>query len=234
VKIFSKGKQAQVPILVGWNSAEVGYQVILKNAAATPENYSMAVRELYKEKAEEVLKLYPGTTEDEVIQSATALSSDRFIVYSTWKWANIHSKTGNKPVYRYLFSKSKPPMTESMKGAVPGLAGGFTKGKEMPESKKPVVPAGAPHAFEIEYAMGNLRYNKVYAWTADDQKVSDTMLGYFANFVKSGNPNGPGLPKWPEIKANNEVNYINLDTNTKAEVEKNGARYLFLDKEYTK
>ncbi|MET1053715.1 MAG: carboxylesterase family protein [Pedobacter sp.] len=234
VKTFSEGRQAQVPILVGWNSAEVSYQSILKNAAPTPENYKKALEELYKEKSAEVLKLYPGSTEAEVIQSATALSSDRFIVYSTWKWADSHSKTGNKPVYRYLFSKSKPAMTEEMKGAVPGLAGGFTKGKEITETKKPIVPAGAPHAFEIEYAMGNLRYNKVYAWTAEDQKVSDTMLSYFANFVKTGNPNGAGLPKWPELNTNNQVNYINLDVNTKAEVEKNRARYLFLDKEYSR
>ena len=234
VKTFAEGKQAKVPILVGWNSAEVSYQSILKTAAPTPDNYKKAIGELYKEKSEEVLQLYPGTTDEQVVESATALSSDRFIVYSTWKWADLHSHTGQKAVYRYLFSKSKPPMTESMKGAVPGLAGGFTKGKEDSDAKKPIVPTGAPHAFEIEYAMGNLRYNKVYAFTADDQKVSDTMLGYFSNFVKTGNPNGSGLPEWPEIKANNQINYINLDVNTKAETEKHRARYLFLDKEYGK
>jgi para-nitrobenzyl esterase len=234
VKTFNEGKQASVPLLAGWNSAEVSYQSILKNAAASPENYKKAIEELYGEKSAEVLELYPGSTEEEVVQSATALSSDRFIVYSTWKWADLHSKTGNKPVYRYLFSKSKPPMTESMKGAVPGLAGGFTKAKEGSDTKKPPVAGGAPHAFEIEYAMGNLHRNNVYAWTADDHKVSDTMLSYFANFVKSGNPNGSGLPKWPELKANNQINYINLDIQTKAEIETNTARYLFLDKEYAK
>jgi para-nitrobenzyl esterase len=234
VKTFTEGKQAQVPLLAGWNSAEVSYQSILKNQAPSPANYIKAIEELYKDKSAEVLKLYPGSTEAEVLESATALSSDRFIVYSTWKWADLHSKTGNRPVYRYLFSKSKPPMTERMKGAVPGLAGGFTKGKENADVKKPVLPAGAPHAFEIEYAMGNLHYNKVYAWTAADQKVSETMLNYFANFVKKADPNSPGLPVWPEIKANNQVNYINLDVQTKAEVEKNTARYLFLDKEYAR
>ena len=45
--------------------------------------------------------------------------------------------------------------------------------------------------------MGNLATNKVFAWTADDNKVSEVMQGYFANFVKTGNPNGAGLPKWP-------------------------------------
>ncbi|SEB15151.1 carboxylesterase/lipase family protein [Pedobacter hartonius] len=234
VKTFTEGRQAHVPILVGWNSAEVSYQSILKNASPTLENYTKALKELYGEKSSEVLKLYPATTEAEVICSATALSSDRFIAYSTWKWADLHTKTGAKPVYRYLFSKSKPPMTESMKNAVPGFAGGIMKGTTGTTAAKPAAPAGAPHAFEIEYAMGNLHYNKVYAWTADDHKVSDTMLEYFANFVKNGNPNGGKLPKWPEIRSNQQVNYINLDVNTKAEVETDRARYLFLDKEYSK
>ena len=40
--------------------------------------------------------------------------------------------------------------------------------------------------------MGNLATNKVYAWTPDDYKVSETMQEYFANFVKTGDPNGTG------------------------------------------
>ena len=46
------------------------------------------------------------------------------------------------------------------------------------------APVGAPHACEIEYCMGNLDLVKEYAWTKDDYKVSETMQGYFANFVK--------------------------------------------------
>jgi len=233
VQLFDEGKQAHVPLLAGWNSAEVPYQVILKAEAPTPENYAAAIKLLYADQYQEVLKLYPGTTADEVVSSATALASDRFIAYSTWKWVDQQVKTGGKPVYRYLFSKSKPPMTAAMKDAVPGLAGGFTKGTDT-TVKKPAAPQGAPHAFEIEYAMGNLHYNKVYAWTADDHKISETMESYFANFVKTGNPNGAGLPNWPVIKNNEEVNFINLDIQTKAEKEVNRPRYLFLDAEYRK
>ncbi len=49
------------------------------------------------------------------------------------------------------------------------------------------------YSAEIEYAMGNLGTNKVYAWTPDDHKVSQQMQDYFANFIKSGNPNGKDL-----------------------------------------
>lgn len=111
------------------------------------------------------------------------------------------------------------------KGLTPGLAGGTQQGGfKMPE------PIGAPHACEIEYCMGNLDLVKDYAWTADDYKVSDTMLNYFANFIKTGNPNGGSLPEWPAAQAN-DVNppVMILDTESKA-VKYDDSRYLFLDK----
>ncbi len=199
-EIFAAGEQAKVPLLAGWNSAEVPYQVVMGKDAPTPENYVSKVKQLYGDRAEEVLKLYPGTTDAEVLQSATDLSSDRFIVYSTWKWIDLHSKTGGKPVYGYIFGKTKPEMTEEMKGAVPGLAGGFTKSAAAQPVQKAPAQVGAPHAFEIEYAMGNLATNKVYAWKEDDFKVSALMLQYFANFIKNGNPNAAGMPVWDAVK----------------------------------
>lgn len=233
VKIFASGKQAKVPLLVGWNSAEIPYQALLKADAPTPENYAKAINLLYGDRAKEVMDLYPGSTTEEVTISATALASDRFIVYSTWKWADLHQSTGERPVYRYLFSKSKPPLSEQMKNATPGLAGGFTKGTEAKVQKQPAAK-GAPHAFEIEYAMGNLSTNKAYAWTADDFKVSETMLSYFANFVITGNPNGNALPQWRALKNNEPASYMNIDINTHTEQEKHRKRYLFLDNEYSK
>jgi para-nitrobenzyl esterase len=76
---------------------------------------------------------------------------------------------------------------------------------------------GAVHSSEIEYALGNLDTNPVYAWTDDDRKVSATMSAYWANFVKTGNPNGGGLPRWPKAsldagKIQRQV--IDVDTRT--------------------
>lgn len=232
-EIFAAGEQAKVPLLAGWNSAEVPYQVVMGMDALTPENYQLKVKQLYGEQAEEALQLYPGNTAAEVLKSATDLSSDRFIVYSTWKWMDLQRTTGAEPVYGYIFGKTKPEMTEEMKNSVPGLAGGFTKSKDAkPENPAP-VSEGAPHAFEIEYAMGNLATNKVYAWKAEDFKVSELMLEYFANFVKTGNPNGKGLPAWDAMRGE-EASYMHINVNSGQQKEQHRDRYLFLDKEYTK
>jgi para-nitrobenzyl esterase len=96
--------------------------------------------------------------------------------------------------------------------------------------------AGASHASEIEYAMGNLATNEVYDWTPADYKVSETMETYFANFIKTGNPNGAGVPKWTANTKDNPVSFINIDVKTVLEKESAQlrGRYIFLDKEYIK
>ncbi|KGO88629.1 carboxylesterase [Flavobacterium rivuli WB 3.3-2 = DSM 21788] len=231
--IFKAGDQSKVPLMVGWTSAEVPYQAFMQGQYPSPANYTKLVKEKFAERADEVLKLYPGKTEKEVIKSATALASDNFIVYSTWKWADEHKNTG-QPTFVYEFSKPRPPMKEEMGDAKAGLAGGIIKGgdakKEEPKMPEPLV--GASHASDIEYVLGNLETNKVYAWTSEDYKVSELSLNYFANFIKTGNPNSGSLPDWPVSKQALDLNIMDLNIHPKFHKETNRARYLFLDSYY--
>jgi len=222
--IFLAGKQAKVPLLAGWNSEEMNARAVLQETP-TPENMKVLFAKLYPNRADEAAKVFPASTPEEAQQSATDIASDRFIGFSTWKWLDVHAKTSGKPVYRYLYARPRPPTVEA--GVTPNLAGGVTRGGNTP----PPPPArGAVHSAEIEYAMGNLATNKVFAWTDDDRKVSQTMQGYFENFIKTGNPNGQGLPNWPmgAVDASGNAQRIRIDVETKAEPEPR-ARYLFQD-----
>ena len=112
----------------------------------------------------------------------------------------------------------------------PGLAGG-TQNKT--DGAAPAAPkaVGAPHACEIEYCMGNLHLVPHYAWTADDKKVSETMSSYFANFIKTYNPNGASLPEWTSAKGSDgHPPVMIIDVNSRTEKALNEARYELHDR----
>ena len=56
------------------------------------------------------------------------------------------------------------------------------------------------------------------------------MEEYFANFIKTGNPNSLGVPVWPAIKTSGPASVMHINVQTRVETEKNRERYLFLDK----
>jgi len=90
---------------------------------------------------------------------------------SGYKWAGIQSKTGHSPVYLYYFERKLPATAEYVK-------------------------YGAFHTGEVAYVLDNLKFLH-RPWEPADQKLADLMSSYWINFMKNGNPNGPGLPVWP-------------------------------------
>ena len=228
-QIFSAKEQAQVPLLLGWNSAEIPGQAFMQGLPFNAENFVNRVKKEYPTDFEEVLKLYPSGDDKTVEITATALAADRFIAYSTWKWFDLHRNNSSQPVYRYLYSKLRPDLADQTMAS--GLAGGTLK--KDPNAPKPPQAIGAPHACEIEYCMGNLPLVKQYAWTADDFKVSETFFNYFANFIKTGNPNGDKQPNWDAAKAGDNMPPVMIiDVNSRTEKANNDARYEFLDKAF--
>nr|WP_317194644.1 carboxylesterase family protein [Algoriphagus lutimaris] len=225
-EIFEAQEQAMVPLLAGWNSAEIPGMAFMQGKPYTPEAFIEVVKQTYPNDFEEVLRLHPHADINEVEWSATHLAADRFIAYSTWKWLDLHAKNSNQPVFRYLYSKLRPPLKNA--NLSPGLAGGTIEGgPKMPE------PIGAPHACEIEYAMGNLHLVDAYAWTEEDYQVSKTFMEYFANFIKTGNPNGEGLPTWDVVIGSDETPAtMIIDVESKQIEAQDQLRYEFHDKYY--
>lgn len=220
---YAAGRQMRVPLLVGGNSLEMspaayfGY-ITMSGREITMEDIAKTASGMFGDNTDEMLSLYGITAPDDIYkQPGIDLCGDLFLAYSTWRWGNIHNATSGQPVYRYLYSRERPKMM--IEGKVAGLAGGVkdkTEAEEVVENKIPEIH-GAVHSADIEYAMGNLPTNRVYDWQPEDYMVSDIFMGYYANFVKTGNPNCIGLPQWLPLDNSDSPGFMVIDVKTRME-----------------
>ena len=220
--IFDAGEQAKIPLLAGSNTQEQPARSVLGDGDPRPETLASAIKRFYGDHAEDILKAYSATTTDEVYEAATHLASARFVGLSTWKWSELQMKTSRQPVYRYLYARPRPAFLGTP-GQPPPAGGRGGRGGQA------AGPRGASHSAEIQYAMGNLDLDKRYAWEPADHAVSKTMQAFFVNFIKTGNPNGPGLPEWPAYRADNDYQRMRIDVQSHGEPEAHRDRYVALD-----
>ncbi len=85
---------------------------------------------------------------------------------------------------------------------------------------------GAFHAAEIPFVFDT--HEDLLGVSDEDEQLTDIMIGYWANFAKDGNPNGAGLPDWPEHAGENWMHFSANSGRPLAEVEQ-GVRREKLD-----
>jgi para-nitrobenzyl esterase len=172
----------------------------------TAEKWKAKAADLFGDKADEFLKLYPADNDEQAVRSAIDYGGDTFIAFGTWQWIDAQAKTGDAPVYRYHLELPAPPSK-------------FHPG------------SFAFHSDDIEYVFGTLDTRPGAEWRPEDRKLSEEMMDYWTNFAKTGDPNGPGgnvmsLPAWPRYDKTDEV--MHLNANSEASADTTRARYEFL------
>jgi len=208
--IFAAGKQNDVPLLAGWNRDEGSFDIIFASQKPTADSLKAGAEKEFGDKAAEALKLYPTDTPEHVLRSALDFAGDQFIAFSTWAWIEAQSKTGKQPIYRYRFDMAPTPSNPN----APRL--------------------GAYHSAEIEYVFGQLDSKTDVTWRLEDRQLTEEMQKYWANFARSGNPNGPGLPHWPAYTSADGWPVMFLSDEPSAHKDDLRDRYLFLSAEWAK
>jgi para-nitrobenzyl esterase len=176
---FMNGKQNAVDVLTGSNKDEANFGVCGGGGGRgggtpmTAETFKTNAQRRFGEAADEYVKLYAVTSDAEAQPAAHVACADE-INWNMRQWAVAQAKAGKK-AYTYFFTR------------IPTINGGPS-------------PNGATHTAEISYAWNNPKGQANQTWNDVDIKLADTMSSYWVNFITKGDPNGNGLPRWPEFK----------------------------------
>jgi para-nitrobenzyl esterase len=186
--IYAEGKQSDVATLTGWCADEGSADA--KYGKRTAEEVEQAIRRPrgsntagffgiapLGDHADEFLMLYPLSTPELASQSQRESLRDQDMM-STFVWAKQRSAHAKTPVFTYLWDRPLPGHDRDLYGAF--------------------------HSSELPYVFDSLSSVK-RPWEPYDHEIAQQTQSYWANFIKNGNPNGPGLPEWPAFDANSAV-----------------------------
>lgn len=169
--VFVAGRQAQVPLLAGWNSDEASQY-------AAPAAVTTAVNMVREAGGQAWLDTHYRLAADSGWSNARrALVSDRQFIHPVWRWASTHANTSSAPVWMYRF-EHQLPLPEGLPAPSDGGA-----------------DFGCFHTAELPYMWDNLAARS-WHWRVMDQRIARQMADTWYRFVANGNPNGGALPVW--------------------------------------
>ncbi len=183
---FNSGQYNHVPVIIGTTHDEYTFNVWPLEKPPNPpilsqSAYAAQLNAVYGSYGPAVLAQYPASSYPSAIQALAAAETDsNGPCYNLSVYASLARAV---PTYAYEFNEPNPA-TGSLQGPpVAGLNYGDVHTSDLPYVFGVSAPAGTPV-------------------TGKDVLLSSTMIGYWTNMAKSGNPNFPHSVAtssyWPE------------------------------------
>jgi para-nitrobenzyl esterase len=158
---YRAGRQAKVPVMIGANSADIGFSFARNmDELLTP----------YGARREKARAVYDPAGSGDVRAVGARMTMDKLMVEPARLTAQLIAAQG-LPAYEYRFSY----VASSMRSQWPG----------------------ALHATEIPFVFDTVAAKYGKDLTAEDEATARAANAYWANFARTGDPNGAGLPHWP-------------------------------------
>uniref|UniRef100_A0A8C4S088 Carboxylic ester hydrolase n=1 Tax=Erpetoichthys calabaricus TaxID=27687 RepID=A0A8C4S088_ERPCA len=194
----------QVPYLIGVTNDEFGWLLanayfptgwsngMNKEMAITFLNHAIPPEAGIKNANEYIFNEYVGNITDPTLirDLLTEISGDMLMVKPTIIAANAHRDAGS-PVYLYEF-QHRPSLYGDIRPS-------FVK---------------SDHADDIGFVFGACFWNghiKLLGnLTEEENQLCRTIMAYWANFARNGNPNGDGLESWPLYNDGEQYMALNL------------------------
>ena len=139
-----------------------------------PKAHRASIEERFGPYTDKLLEAYP-VTETTVPKSGRDLMRDAAFGWHTWIWCRLQKEKGKANVFLYYFDQHP----------------------DYPEDS-PRYGQASPHGQDVAFVFQNPDESM-----ATNKALSDIIGDYWTNFAKYGDPNGEGLPVWPEFTLEN-------------------------------
>lgn len=175
------GHSHAVPLLIGSNIQEMSFEV-----ADSPDALKGAITQFFGEEAPEAIAAYGLAHSDAPpADPQLGLPGTQFMTDSLFRcpariaadWLTARAVA----VWEYQFERP------------------------LPGSGQPSTRHGGEMPYVFGWAQNSGLHRMGATFNADDARLSEEMQGYWTNFAKTGNPNGPSLPQWPQFQASSPM-----------------------------